>query len=68
MSIVKGAIKMPKYEVWFKSTTEHRAVIEAENLDEACSIGRLAQEDPYIELEPGDTDYYFVGVDLMDGE
>jgi hypothetical protein len=59
---------MPKYEVWFESITTHRAVIEAKNLDEARSIGWLAQEDPYIELEPGDTEYHFVSVYLLEGE
>jgi hypothetical protein len=54
--------------VWFESVTDHCAVIEAKNLDEARSIGWLAQEDPYIELEPGNTEYHFVSVDLLEGE
>lgn len=59
---------MPKYEVWFESTTDHRAVIEAKDLEEARDIAWLAQEDPYVEFEPGDTEYHFISVDLLEGE
>ena len=65
---------MPKYEVWCESTTGHRAVIEAKNLDEARDIGWLAMnsnnlDDNYdIDFEACDTEWDFVGVNLMDGE
>jgi len=65
---------MPKYEVWWQSTTNHRAVIEANNLDEARDIGWEAMnsnnlDDNYdIDFKACDTEWDFVGVNLMDGE
>jgi len=59
---------MPKYKVWFESTTSHRAVIEAEDLDEARDIGWLAMDNNHIEFEACNTEWDFVGVKLMDGE
>ena len=59
---------MPKYEIWFESTTTHRAVVEAKDLDEARDIGWLAIDNNDIQFETCDTEWDFVGVDLMDGE
>ena len=68
MSIAKGVIKMPKYEVWWQSTTDHRAVIEANNLDEARDIGWESMDTGDLDFEALDTEWDFVGVDLIKGE
>lgn len=59
---------MPKYEVWWQSTTDHRAVIEAKDLEEARDIGWEAMDNMNIDFEPCDTEWDFITVDLLDGE
>ena len=59
---------MSKYEVWWQSTTDHRAVIEAPNLDEARNIAWSAPEDSAVVFEPCDTEWNFVGVDLLEDQ
>jgi hypothetical protein len=59
---------MPKYEVWWESTTQHRAVVKADNLDEARDVGWLAMDAGDIEFEACDTEWDYVGVNLVDGE
>ena len=59
---------MPKYEVWWQSTTDHRAVIKANNLDEARDIGWEAMDNGDLDFEALDTKWDFVGVDLLKGE
>jgi hypothetical protein len=59
---------MPKYEVWWQSTTDHRAVIEANNLDEARDIGWEAMDTGDLDFEALDTEWDFVGVDPVKGE
>jgi hypothetical protein len=59
---------VPKYEVWWKSTTDHRAVIEAKNIEEARDIGWAAMDSGDVEFEACDTEWDYDGVDLIEGE
>jgi hypothetical protein len=54
--------------VWWQSTTDHRAVIEANNLDEARDIGWEAIDTGDLDFEALDTEWDFVGVDPLKGE
>jgi hypothetical protein len=57
---------MPKYQIWWKSVTDHGAIIEAANIDEAHAIGQQALDDVDVELTAWDTEYVFVGVELLE--
>jgi hypothetical protein len=57
---------VPKYEVWWQSTTDHRAVIEAEDFEQARDIGWAAMDEKDIEFEPCETEWDFVSVHLLE--
>lgn len=57
---------MPKYEVWWKSTTDHRAVIEAEDFEQARDIGWEAMDTGDLNFEALDTEWDFVNVYLLE--
>ena len=59
---------MSKYEVWWQSTTDHRAVIEAATFDEARDIAWDAMENGDIVFEPCETEWDFVGVNLLENQ
>lgn len=59
---------MPKYEVWWQSTTDHRAVIEAEDFEQARDIGWEAMDTGDIKFEACETEWDFLSVDLLEGK
>ena len=56
---------MPKYEVWWQSTTDHRAVVEAEDFEQARDIGWAAMDDD-IKFEPCETEWECVSINLLE--
>lgn len=47
---------MRKWVVWYTSTTEHRAIVEANDEDELWKILELCDD---VDFEAGDTEWHF---------
>jgi hypothetical protein len=54
--------------VWWQSTTDHRAVIEAKDFEQARDIGWEAMDTGDIKFEACETEWDFLSVDLLEGK